>query len=76
MQTRFFDYHQDLRPGEAARLLGGRVIFEQHRRNQWVAVVRLETVEEAGGEKFKFQAGRRVSLGEYPHCCAEVGHQD
>ncbi len=47
VQTRFFGYHRDLTAREAAELLGGRIVFERHRRSQWVAVIRLETVENA-----------------------------
>ncbi len=28
---------------EAARLLGGRVIFEEHKKGQWVAVVEVSS---------------------------------
>ena len=48
MQTRFFDYHTDVSPEVAARLIGGRIVFEQHRRGEWVALVQIERVENAG----------------------------
>jgi hypothetical protein len=47
LQARYFGYHRDLHPAEAAQLLGGRVVFAQHRGSQWVAVVSLETIENA-----------------------------
>jgi hypothetical protein len=47
LQTRYFGYHRDLRAAEAAQLLGGRVVFDEHRGSQWVAVVSLETNENA-----------------------------
>jgi 4-amino-4-deoxy-L-arabinose transferase-like glycosyltransferase len=47
LQARYFGYHRDLRPAEAAQLLRGRVVYAQHRGSQWVAVVSLETIENA-----------------------------
>jgi hypothetical protein len=47
IQTRFFGYHRDLRPAEAARLLGARIVYERHLHSQWVAVLRVESVENA-----------------------------
>jgi hypothetical protein len=47
LQTRYFGYHRDLRPVQAAQLLGGRVVLEQHRGGQWVAVISLDTIENA-----------------------------
>ncbi len=47
LQQRFFGYHRDLPPQLIARLLGGRIVFEQHRHGQWIAVIQLDTVENA-----------------------------
>ena len=47
LQTRYFGYHRDLRPAEAAQLLGGHIVFASHRGSQWVAVLSLETIENA-----------------------------
>ena len=46
-QTRFFGYHTDVQPFEAAQILGGRVIYEQRRAGQWVAVIEMPEVREA-----------------------------
>ena len=43
-QRRFFGYHIDLQPFEAAQILGGRVIYDQRRTGQWVAVIELPEV--------------------------------
>ncbi len=48
LQTRYFGYHRDLRPAEAAQLLGARILYTQHRGSQWVAILSRETVENAG----------------------------
>ena len=47
-QSRFFDYHRDVPPAEAAQLLGGQIVFQQRRGAQWVAVVAMQTIENAG----------------------------
>ncbi len=37
--TRFFDFHRDLSPREAARLLGGEVVWQREERGEWAAVL-------------------------------------
>jgi 4-amino-4-deoxy-L-arabinose transferase-like glycosyltransferase len=39
--TRYFDFHHDLPPGEAASLLHGEVVWQDHRKGEWVAVLRF-----------------------------------
>ncbi|HEY0078823.1 MAG TPA: glycosyltransferase family 39 protein [Pyrinomonadaceae bacterium] len=36
------NYPEDLSPEEAARLLGGRIVYRESRRGHWVAVVEME----------------------------------
>jgi hypothetical protein len=36
--TRYFDYHRDLPPQAAVELLGSRIIYEEHRGGEWVAI--------------------------------------
>src|SRR6185312_10427719 len=43
----FFDYHHDLPPAVAARILGGDVVFEEHRNGQWVALVEIHEIHDA-----------------------------
>ena len=45
LKRRFFGYHRDLPPEAAARILGGRVAFEEERKGQWVAVIEMEQSE-------------------------------
>jgi hypothetical protein len=45
LQERFFGYHRDLPPELIARLLGARIVFQQQRRQQWIAVLELESTE-------------------------------
>jgi hypothetical protein len=47
LQERFFGYHRDLPPELIARMMGARVVFEQHRGQQWIAVLQLDTIENA-----------------------------
>jgi len=46
-KTEFFDYHRDLPPAAAAQILGGEIIYEQHRKGQWIAVIEMTGIEEA-----------------------------
>jgi len=41
-QVRFFGYHKDVSPAEAAQLLGGQIVFEKKRGGQWIAVIAAE----------------------------------
>ncbi|SEC18035.1 ArnT family glycosyltransferase [Terriglobus roseus] len=36
---RFYDYHQDMLPGEVARALGGKVVWQEDRNGEWAAVL-------------------------------------
>lgn len=42
LQERYFDYHRDLSADDAARMLGGRVVWHDERRGEWVAVIEIE----------------------------------
>ncbi len=52
LQERFFGYHRDLPPELIARMLGARIVFQQQRRRQWVAVLEVETSENVRLERF------------------------
>jgi hypothetical protein len=47
LKTRFFGYHRDLPPAAAAQILGGRVVFSEQKKGQWIAVMEMERVENA-----------------------------
>ncbi len=47
LHERFFDYHEDMNPERAAALLGGRVVDYQNRKNEWMAIVAIEKIENA-----------------------------
>jgi hypothetical protein len=46
LKTRFFGFHRDLPPGAAAQILGGRLVFLEQRRGQWIAVIEMERLQE------------------------------
>ena len=39
--TRFFDFHHDLHPAAAAALLHGDVVWQAHRKGEWIAILRF-----------------------------------
>jgi 4-amino-4-deoxy-L-arabinose transferase-like glycosyltransferase len=47
-KARYFGYHIDLSPEMAAPLLGGRLVYAAQRHRQWVGVIEMEKIEEAG----------------------------
>lgn len=47
MKVRFFGYHHDLPPELAARVLGGKIVFDAKRNGQWAAVIEVEQVHVA-----------------------------
>jgi len=42
LKTRFFGFHRDLPPAAVARILGGRIVFSEARRGQWIALIEME----------------------------------
>jgi 4-amino-4-deoxy-L-arabinose transferase-like glycosyltransferase len=46
-KTEFFGYHRDAPPAAAAQILGGRLVYNEARKGQWVSVIELEQIEEA-----------------------------
>jgi 4-amino-4-deoxy-L-arabinose transferase-like glycosyltransferase len=42
METRYFDFHRDLFPAQAAAVLHGTLVWQEERHGQWAAVVRLD----------------------------------
>jgi dolichyl-phosphate-mannose-protein mannosyltransferase len=46
-KTEFFGYHRDVSPAAAARILGGQLVYEDHRPGQWVAVIEMVEIKEA-----------------------------
>jgi hypothetical protein len=47
IQERYFDYHRDLPPAAAAEILQGKIVWQQRRGRQWIAIIAVEHVENA-----------------------------
>jgi hypothetical protein len=47
LKRRFFGFHRDLPPEAMARILGGRVVWSEERKGQWIAVIEMERIENA-----------------------------
>ena len=47
LKARFFGFHRDLPPVAAAEILGGRIVFSEEKKGQWIAVIEMERVENA-----------------------------
>ena len=45
--TRYFDFHEDVRPAEAAALLHGELVWQASIRGEWVAILRFPRIESA-----------------------------
>ena len=45
--ARYFDFHHDLRPEEAAALLQGEVVWQASRRGEWAAILRFPRIVNA-----------------------------
>ena len=50
LKRQFFGFHRDLAPGAVAHILGGRVVFSEERKGQWVAVIEMEREEMQNAE--------------------------
>jgi dolichyl-phosphate-mannose-protein mannosyltransferase len=46
-KSRYFGYHVDLTPQVAASVLGGKVVYAEPRRGQWVGIIEMQKYEEA-----------------------------
>ena len=46
-KARFFDYHRDALPAAAAQILGGKLVYTEARKDQWIAVIEVAPIVEA-----------------------------
>jgi hypothetical protein len=46
-KRRFFGYHRDVPPEAAAQILGGRLVFLEEHKGQWVGVIQMEQMYDA-----------------------------
>jgi 4-amino-4-deoxy-L-arabinose transferase-like glycosyltransferase len=47
VDTRYFDFHRDLQPAEAAAILHGEIVWQAHRRGEWAAVLHFPRIVDA-----------------------------
>jgi hypothetical protein len=45
LKRRFFGFHRDLPPVAISQILGGRIMFSEERKGQWVAVIEIQQEE-------------------------------
>jgi 4-amino-4-deoxy-L-arabinose transferase-like glycosyltransferase len=45
---RYFDFHEDVRPAEAAAILHGELVWQASTRGEWVAILRFPRIVNAG----------------------------
>lgn len=42
LNRKFFDYHRDLSPDAAAQMLGGKVVYVEHVKAEWVEIIEMD----------------------------------
>jgi hypothetical protein len=47
VQTRFFDFHQDLPSATIARMLHGRIVWQNATPGEWIAVIEIDKIRNA-----------------------------
>ena len=66
-KMRYFGFHRDLPAAAVAHILGGRIVFSEERKRQWIAVIEIERAEEARRPASSFEleiaARRNSALG-------------
>ena len=45
-KARYFGFHRDLTPQAAASVLGGKLVYVEYRRGQWVGIIELQGVSQ------------------------------
>jgi 4-amino-4-deoxy-L-arabinose transferase-like glycosyltransferase len=53
--ARYFDFHEDVGPRRAAAILHGELVWQDHIRGEWVAILRFPRIENAS---LNVQSGR------------------
>jgi len=47
VQTRYFDFHQDLPAAAIARMLHGRIVWQERTPGEWIAVIEIDKIRNA-----------------------------
>jgi Dolichyl-phosphate-mannose-protein mannosyltransferase len=56
IKAEYFGYHRDLPPPAAAQILGGRLVYLESRKGQWVGVIEMQQVVEARSRQIALNA--------------------
>jgi hypothetical protein len=57
VQSRYFDFHQDLPAAAIARLLHGRIVWQEATPGEWIAVIEIDKIRDARLEpRTRFQS--------------------
>jgi hypothetical protein len=51
LKVRFFGFHRDLPPQVIAQIIGGTIEHMESRNGQWMAIIRVERIEEASARQ-------------------------
>jgi hypothetical protein len=47
IQTRYFDFHQDMPAAAIARLLHGRIVWQSRTPGEWIAIIEIDKIRNA-----------------------------
>ena len=64
--TKYFDFHRDLPPPAIARALGGRLVWGESRKGQWVAVLRFTSSQEPRTVRYSGAPADRATSSAMP----------
>jgi hypothetical protein len=61
VKRRFFGFYRDLPPAAVAQILGGKLVYSEERKGQWVAVIEMERAEILNAQSAAFPADEYLS---------------
>jgi Dolichyl-phosphate-mannose-protein mannosyltransferase len=62
-QMRYFDFHQDLAAASIARLLHGRIVWQEASPGEWIAVIEIDKVRDASARFESFKVSQVSEVG-------------
>jgi hypothetical protein len=54
-KSRYFGFHRDLPPEAAASVLGGKLVYVERKKGQWVGIIEIQRIEQASKELFSLR---------------------
>lgn len=64
-KARFFGYHRDLPPAAAAQVLGGNLVYTETLHGQWIGVIEMPQIVEAGDRRRKRESTSTLTAAEW-----------